>query len=388
MTDARQIPQADPRAAYLAQKGAIDAAIADVLESGRYILGERVDAFEREFAAYLGAKHCVGVASGTDAIETALRALDIGNGLAVIAPSHTAVATVAAIERAGARPVLIDVDRDTYCITASGIEAVLKSQREIGGCRIAAVIAVHLYGQPADMLAILEVAQRHGVRVIEDCAQAHGARIGERRVGTFGDLAAFSFYPTKNLGAIGDGGLVATNHPQLHERLVALREYGWQERYVSSSFGLNSRLDPLQAAILNVKLTRLDVDNDRRRAIAARYSSALAGLGIGLPAPPAVVEHVFHQYVIRTPHRDALSEFLRSRSIVTGIHYPVPVHLQPAYRDRHLTFGNLRETESICNEILSLPMFPQLSDADVDRVASAIAEWARARTPAPKGAAP
>jgi dTDP-4-amino-4,6-dideoxygalactose transaminase len=380
MTDGPVIPQANPGAAYRAQQPAIDAAIARVLESGRYILGDVVEAFENEFAAYLGVKHCVGVASGTDAIELALRALGIGAGQAVIAPSHTATATVAAIERSGARPVLIDVDPETYNVTAAAIDALLKSHREIDGCRLAAVMPVYLYGQPANMPAILDVARQHGLKVIEDCAQAHGARIGDKRVGTFGDIAAFSFYPTKNLGAIGDGGLVATNDPQLAERLRALREYGWQQRYVSDFAGLNSRLDSLQAAILSVKLTRLDADNARRRAIAARYSAGLAGLDLGLPTTSPGAEHVFHQYAIRTPDRDPLREFLDGRSILTGIHYPVPVHLQPGYSERRLTLGPLPETERLCNEILSLPMFPQLTDAEVDRVIAAITEWSKTRT--------
>jgi dTDP-4-amino-4,6-dideoxygalactose transaminase len=385
MTDRPLIPQANPGAAYAAQKAAIDSAIHCVLESGRYILGAPVAKFEQEFAAYLGAKHGVGVASGTNAIELALRALEIGAGQAVIAPSHTAVATVAAIEQAGARPILIDVDPKNYTITAGAIEAVVKDRRELEGCRIAAVIPVHLYGHPAAMPAILDVARRHGLRVIEDCAQSHGARIGDDRTGTFGDLAAFSFYPTKNLGAFGDGGLVATNDSELQQRLVALREYGWQQRYVSALAGLNSRLDSLQAAILSVKLPRLDADNDRRRAIAARYSAGLATLGLVLPTSGRGVDQVFHQYVIRTPGRDELATFLASRSILTGIHYPVPVHLQPAYSERQLTFGDLPQTETLCREILSLPMFPQLADGDVDRVIAAVAEWARAR-PDLKGA--
>ncbi|HXY36352.1 MAG TPA: DegT/DnrJ/EryC1/StrS family aminotransferase [Planctomycetaceae bacterium] len=387
MTDRLVIPQANPGASYLAQKGAIDAAIARVLGSGRYILGEPVAAFEQEFAAYLGVKHCVGVASGTDAIELALRALGIGEGQAVIAPSHTAVATVAAIERAGARPVLVDVSRQTYTITPAAIEAIVKSAREIDGCRIAAVIPVHLYGHPANMPAILEVARRHGLRVIEDCAQSHGARIAGQPAGTFGDVAAFSFYPTKNLGAFGDGGFVAVNDAQLQKRLFSLREYGWQQRYVSAFPGLNSRLDPLQAAILSVKLTRLDADNNRRREIAARYSAGLAQLPLALPTSSPGAEHVFHQYVIRTPERDRLSAFLASRSILTGIHYPLPIHLQPAYRDRQLAYGELPETEQLCREILSLPMFPQLADADVDRVIAAIVEWASSRRSVQRGAA-
>ncbi len=380
MTEGLTIPQANPGASYAAQKADIDAAIAQLLQSGRYILGEPVAQFERDFAAFVGVKHSVGVASGTDAIELALRALGIGTGQAVIAPSQTAVATIAAIERAGARPVMIDVDPKTYTISGAGIEAVLQSGTEIDGCRIAAVIPVHLYGHSADMPAILAVARRYGLHVIEDCAQSHGARIGGQRTGTFGDLAAFSFYPTKNLGAFGDGGLVATNDPALQQRLIALREYGWQQRYISASAGLNSRLDTLQAVILSVKLRRLDADNDRRRAIAARYSAGLATVGIDLPATARGVDHVFHQYVIRTPARDEVAAFLGSRAILTGIHYPVPVHLQPAYRDRQLTFGALSQTETLCREILSLPMFPQLTDADVDRVIAAITEWARVRS--------
>jgi dTDP-4-amino-4,6-dideoxygalactose transaminase len=377
MSDGPAIPQANPGASYVAQRAALDAAVAAVLAGGRYILGETVARFEAEFASYLGVRHCVGVGSGTDAIELGLRALEVGPGQAVIAPSHTAVATVAAIEAVGARPVLIDVDPITCTITAAAVEDVVRNPSSIAGSRVAAVIPVHLYGHPAEMPAILDVAKRHGLHVIEDCAQSHGARIGGARTGTFGDLAAFSFYPTKNLGAFGDGGLVATNDTGLRERLVGLREYGWRDRYVSAFPGTNSRLDALQAAILSVKLSRLEADNERRRAIAARYSAGLAGLGLDLPTAASGVEHVFHQYVIRTPARDELAADLAGRSIHTGIHYPVPVHLQPAYRERGLVFGDLRNTERICQEILSLPMFPQLTDADVDRVIAVITQWSR-----------
>jgi dTDP-4-amino-4,6-dideoxygalactose transaminase len=379
MSDGPAIPQANPGASYFAQRAALDAAVSAVLAGGRYILGETVAQFEAEFASYLGVRHCVGVGNGTDAIELALRALEIGPGHAVIAPSHTAVATVAAIEATGARPVLIDVDPITCTITAAAVEDVVRNHSSIAGWRLAAVIPVHLYGHPADMPAIVEMARRHGLRVIEDCAQSHGARIGSVRTGTFGDLAAFSFYPTKNLGAFGDGGLVATNDAGLRERLVGLREYGWRDRYVSAFPGTNSRLDALQAAILSVKLSRLDADNERRRVIAARYSAGLAALGLGLPTAASRVEHVFHQYVIRTPARDELAAHLAGRSIHTGMHYPVPVHLQPAYRERGLVFGDLKNTERLCQEILSLPMFPQLADADVDRVIAAITQWSRTR---------
>jgi dTDP-4-amino-4,6-dideoxygalactose transaminase len=385
MTDAPFLPQANPGASYAAQRDEIDAAVARVLAGGRYILGEEVAAFEAEFAAYLGVEQAVGVANGTDAIELALRACQIGPGQAVIAPSHTAVATIAAIERAGARPVLIDVDPLTYTIAAADVEAVLGSRADFGGCRPAAVIPVHLYGNPAEMPAILDVAARQGLRVIEDCAQAHGARLGGRRTGTFGDLAAFSFYPTKNLGAFGDGGLVATRDPQLAKRVRALREYGWVQRSVSDFPGINSRLDEIQAAILRTKLARLDADNLRRIETARRYSAGLNRPDIGLPACSADAEHVFHQFVIRVPNdRDGFREALQKRGIGTAVHYPVPVHRQPAYRDRGLHVGPLPRTDKLCAEIVSLPMFPQLTDADVDRVIAAIGEWTQERMP-PRG---
>jgi dTDP-4-amino-4,6-dideoxygalactose transaminase len=386
MSDAPFIPQANPGASYAAQRAEIDAAIHRVLAGGRYVLGEEVAAFEAEFADWLGVGEAVGVASGTDAIELALRAVGIGPGLAVIAPSHTAVATVAAIERTGARPVLVDVDSLTYTMTAAGVEAVLASSREFGGCRPAALIPVHLYGNPADMPALLDVAGRYGLRVIEDCAQSTGAKIGPRRTGTLGDLAAFSFYPTKNLGAFGDGGLVATNDRELAARLRALRQYGWKQRSVSAFAGVNSRLDEIQAAVLRVKLKRLDSDNARRIEIARRYSTGLNRPGIGIPACSEEVEHVFHQYVIRMSDRDKLRSFLDERRIGTAIHYPVPVHCQPAYRERGLNAGKLTRTEKLCHEILSLPMFPQLADADVDRVIATIGEWITQQT-LPRGPA-
>ncbi len=384
MTDTPFLPQANPGASYAAQRQEVDAAVARVLAGGRYILGAEVSAFEAEFAAYLGVGQAVGVASGTDALELALRACEIGPGQAVIAPSHTAVATIAAIERAGARPVLIDIDPLTYTITAADVEAVLRTHRDFDGCRPAAVIPVHLYGNPAEMPALLDVAARHRLRVIEDCAQSTGARQGGRRMGTFGDLAAFSFYPTKNLGACGDGGLVATNDPQLAGRLRALREYGWQQRSVSAFPGINSRLDEIQAAILRVKLKQLDAGNARRIEIAHRYAAALNRPGLGVPACSHEAEHVFHQFVIRASNRDGLRRFLEERRIGTAIHYPVPVHRQPTYRDRGLASEPLARTDKLCAEIVSLPMFPQLTDADVDRVIASIDDWITERT-APRG---
>ena len=363
------IPQTDPKAAYQAQRPAIDAAIARVLERGRYVLGEEVASFEREFAAYVGARHGVGVASGTDALVLALKALGVGPEDFVATVSHTAVATVAAVELAGARPLLVDVDAASGTMDPASLARALASPPG----RVAAVVPVHLYGQPADLDAILPLARRHGARLVEDCAQSHGARLGAARTGGIGDLAAFSFYPTKNLGALGDGGLVTTSDDALAERLRALREYGWRERYVSDIAGMNSRLDELQAAVLRVKLASLDADNARRAALAAAYDRGLVGLALELPRRREGASHVFHQYVVRSPRRDALREALAARGIATNIHYPVPVHLQPAYRGRvALCPSGLGETERAAREVLSLPLYPQLPDAAVGEIVAAL----------------
>ena len=366
------VPQSDPKASYLAHQREIDEAIKQTLDSGWYILGKQVEAFEREFAAFIGVGHCVGVANGTDAIVLALRACGIGAGDVVLTVSHTAVATVAAIELAGAEPLLVDIEPATFTISPQSIEDAIKSYQ--GKARLKAIIAVHLYGHPAEMAAILELARRYDLKVVEDCAQAHGASIkegiGDRRAGSIGDIAAFSFYPTKNLGALGDGGAVATNDAALAERLRLLREYGWRERYVSEIAGMNSRLDELQAALLRVKLKYLDAENARRRQIAAAYDEALKTSGLVLPKRIGDISHVYHQYVVRSRERDALKNRLRERGIGTLIHYPVPVHQQPAYW--HLVNAALPETESAAREVLSLPMFPQLTDEQVEQVCQAI----------------
>ncbi|HKT16773.1 MAG TPA: DegT/DnrJ/EryC1/StrS family aminotransferase [Stellaceae bacterium] len=366
------IPQADPKAGYLAQKEALDAAAARVLAGGRYVLGPETQGFEREFAAYIGCRFAIGVASGTEALVLALKALQLAPGDYVATVSHTAVATVAAIELAGARPLLIDIDPRTLTLDAAEFARALAKPPG----RIAAVIPVHLYGLAADLRAILDLAREHEVRVIEDCAQSHGALLAGKRLGSFGDLAAFSFYPTKNLGAFGDGGAVATNAPDLAARLAELREYGWRERYVSHLAGMNSRLDELQAAFLRVKLRRLDVDNASRQAIAGAYDEGLRGLGLDLPARRAGATHVFHQYVVRTRRRDALQAELKTRGIGTNIHYPQPVHLQPAYRGR-VAMGpsGLQESERAAREVLSLPMLPQLREEQVARVIAAMTEF-------------
>jgi dTDP-4-amino-4,6-dideoxygalactose transaminase len=292
-----------------------------------------------------------------------LRALGVGPGDEVITVSHTAVATVAAIELCGATPVLVDVDPRGFTMLPGQIEEVLSPKTR-------AVIAVHLYGRPAELDRIIAVARRHGIRVVEDCAQAHGARYGGKRTGWFGDIAAFSFYPTKNLGALGDGGLVATNDPALAENVKLVREYGWKDRYVSAIAGFNSRLDELQAALLRVKLRYLDVENERRRAIAARYAELLGDERIMVPeSPSAQPGHVYHQYVVQIPDRDRAREALNQRGIHTLIHYPVPVHRQPAYAGRVRCATSMGNTERMAGAILSLPMYAELTDDQVDRIA-------------------
>jgi dTDP-4-amino-4,6-dideoxygalactose transaminase len=375
------IPAADPKSSYLACKEEIDAAILTVLESGSYILGEQVTSFEEEFASYLGVKFVLGTASGTDALEIALRACGVGPGDGVFTVSHTAVATVSAVESAGAIPVLIDVDPQTCTLRPDDLEEAIISlleKRQSIPLRPAAIVPVHLYGQPADMPGIMEIADRYGLRVIEDCAQAHGAKIGGTKVGAWGDLAAFSFYPTKNLGALGDGGAVATNNPKLADRVSLLRQYGWKQRYISEISGINSRLDELQAAVLRIKLRYLDADNGLRRRIADTYDEMLSGTDLVLPSSISNNFHVFHQYVIATRDRDDLQSHLRFDGIGTAIHYPVPVHLQPAYQNRLITAKKgLNITEKICREILSLPMYPHLTETNARRVCDSVLAWLR-----------
>ena len=364
------IPQADPRAGYLMQRTAIDAALTRVFEGGVYILGREVEMFEAAFADYIGVRHAIGVGSGTDAIELALRASNIGAGDLVFTVSHTAVATVAAIERADATAVLVDVEPGTYTMAPHELSRALRMTRP---GRPAAVLPVHIYGQPAELSELAEIARVHDLRLIEDCAQSHGALYCGEPTGSFGDVACFSFYPTKNLGALGDGGMVVTSDPTLAVALREIREYGWRDRYVSARIGINSRLDAIQAAILGVKLRTLTADNARRQTIAARYDAGLAGLPLALPARRPNATHVFHQYVIRLAERDALRNRLRASGVGTGIHYPVPVHRQPAYSGR-LTCGpsGLGVTERAASQILSLPIYPQLMYEAVDRVIAEI----------------
>jgi len=369
------IPQTDPKAGYLAQKADIDAAVARVLESGWYILGQEVRLFESEFSEYIGTKYAAGVASGTDAIEIALRACDIGDGDLVFTVSHTAVATVAAIERAGAKAVFVDIDPDSFTMDSDHLESVIKSMGNNSYGHPKAIIPVHLYGSPAEMSSIMEIAQRYGLYVIEDCAQAHGAQLKGQMAGTFGDLAAFSFYPTKNIGTFGDGGIVTTDNKDLYKKLLALRQYGWEERYISSVPGINSRLDEIQAAILRVKLKSLDVDNSKRRKIAEAYTKAIDNADFKAPKERTGIYHVYHQYVIRTEERQRFIDYLKELSIGSTIHYPLPVHMQPAYKEGLGGEWKLNNTEKVCAEIVSLPMFPQLSAEDTDRIVDALKSY-------------
>lgn len=359
----RQIPTIDLVAQHASLQTELTAAIERVVSSGRYILGEEVEAFERAFGAYLGVGHVVGTSSGTAALQLALMAAGIGPGHDVITVSHTAVATVAAIEQAGANPVLVDIDLERFTLDPGRLAAALTP-------RTRAIVPVHLYGCPADLDPILAFAHEHGLVVIEDCAQAHGARYRDKRVGAWGHLSAFSFYPTKNLGAMGDGGAVATADAELATRLRELRQYGWRERYVSEARGLNARLDEIQAAILSTKLSHLDRWNARRRQLARRYRLGLANTSVVLPVEPADVEHVYHQFVIRSALRGALRESLAQVGIASGILYPLPVHRQPAYAT--LAHAALVQSERAAAENLALPLYPELTDEAVDRVCDVV----------------
>jgi dTDP-4-amino-4,6-dideoxygalactose transaminase len=359
------IPASNPHAQYATHKAAIDAAIQRTLSAGQYVLGQEVEAFEREFASFCGVAHGVGVNSGTDALILALRALGLEAGDEVITVSHTAVATVAAIVAAGARPVLVDIDPTTFTIDPGAIErAVSRATR--------AIIPVHLYGLPAEMDGIMAIAERHGLKVIEDCAQAAGARYRGRRVGSIGHIGCFSFYPTKNLGAIGDGGMIVTEDVELAERARKLRQYGWDAERNSCAYGVNSRLDEIQAAILRTKLPHLDAENDRRARIADFYRAGLADSDLLTPAAPAGREHVYHLYVVRSETRDTTFERLRRIGVAAAIHYPVPVHLQPAFRDRGFAPFPLPHSEKAAAQVVSLPIYPELARDDMAAIAAAL----------------
>jgi dTDP-4-amino-4,6-dideoxygalactose transaminase len=360
------IPWASPLAQYRAYQAPIQSAINRVLNSGTYILGAEVEAFERAFAEYCGGGHGMGVASGTDALILALKALGIGPGDEVITVSHTALATVAAILAVGAAPVLVDVDEIYLTLDPAVLDRAATPRSK-------AVIAVHLYGQAADLDPILGFTRKHDLGLIEDCAQACGGRYRGRRLGSIGDIGCFSFYPTKNLGAIGDGGLVLVREPKIAERVRRLRQYGWDDARQTREPGLNSRLDPLQAAVLHAKLPHLDEGNARRATIAQRYARGLQELPVTTPKERAYAQHVYHLYVIASGRRDALMRYLAEHQIGCAVHYPAPVHRQHGYADRAiLPPGGLPVTERICQQILSLPIYPELSDSEVDSVIATI----------------
>jgi dTDP-4-amino-4,6-dideoxygalactose transaminase len=336
-------------------------AIQRVMVSGWYILGEEVDAFESEYATYCEAKYCVGVANGLDALHLGLLALGVGAGDEVIVPSNTYIATWLAVSQCGATPVPVEPDEATYNIDPARIEAAITSRTKV-------ILPVHLYGQPADLDPILEVARKHGLKVLEDGAQAHGARYKGKRIGAHGDVVAWSFYPGKNLGALGDGGAITTDDPEIADRIRVLRNYGSREKYVNEVRGFNSRLDSLQAAILRAKLQHLDIANQVRRAISIQYLTGLAGIGITVPFVPDWAEPVWHLFVIRSKSREQLQAHLNEAGIGSLIHYPIPPHLQGAYADLKFGNGTLPIAERLAGEVLSLPISPVHAEVEIDAV--------------------
>lgn len=363
-----EIPFVDLKTEYRQIQAEIDAAVRGVLGSGWYVLGPAGEQFEQEFATYCSAPFALGVASGTDAVLLALRAAGIGPGDEVITASYTAVATVVAIELAGATPVLVDIEPATYTLDPFLIEPAITA-------RTRAILPVHLYGHPADMDAILAVARRHDLIVVEDCAQAHGARYKGRMVGSLADAAAFSFYPTKNLGAVGDGGAIVTRSREFAGRVKALRQYGWEQRYVSETAGYNSRLDELQAAVLRVKLRYLESGNAARREAARQYRELLSGLPLTLPQARSGADHVYHLFAVQTDQRDDLRAYLTNLGIGTAVQYPVPVHRQPAYHRLGYASGSLPISERLAERVLSLPLYPGIPDQHLFAIANAISSF-------------
>jgi len=359
------IPLVDLKAQYASIKPEIDAAIQRVLNHCGFIMGPEVEAFEEAFATYCDTERAAGVASGTAALHLSLLACGVGPGDEVITTPFTFFATAEAISQTGARPVFVDIDPLTYNIDPQRIEAAITPRTKV-------IMPVHLYGQPAEMDPILDIARRHGLRVIEDAAQAHGAEYRGRRAGSMGDLACFSFYPSKNLGCYGDGGMIVGNDPELMDRVRRLRDHGRISKYEHGELGWGYRLDALQAAILGVKLRHLDDWNAARRAHAARYNELLADTEVVTPTALEHVKHIYHCYVIRSPRRDALVEHLKAEGIGVVIHYPLPLHLQPAYKDLGYQPGDFPVSEACAREVLSLPMYPELRAEQQERVAEAV----------------
>jgi len=368
------LPLVDLQAQYRTIDNEVMAAVDRVLKSGQFVLGPETDAFEHELASHSQAAHAVGTSSGTSALHLALLAAGVGPGDEVITVPFTFVATVAAIEYAGARPVLVDIAADSFTMNPALVEAAITP-------RTRAIVPVHLYGQPADMSPLLEIASRHGLKLIEDACQAHGAEHEGRRVGALGDAGCFSFYPGKNLGAYGEGGAVVTNDAELARTVRTLRHWGQVSRYVHELKGFNYRLHELQAAILRVKLRHLDDWTEGRRAHARRYDQLLAGV-VRTPVELPYARHVYHVYVIRSDERESLARALEAEGIHTGVHYPVPVHLQPAWADLGYAPGSFPVSEQAAREVLSLPMYPELPAHELERVAELVATHSSHREPA------
>jgi len=366
------IPFLDLKAQYQTIRGELDAAVLRVLESSQFILGDEVAAFESEFAAYCGVRHAVGLNSGTSALHLALLAAGVGPGDEVITTPMTFVATAAAIVYAGATPVFVDIDPVTGTIDPERIDRAVTA-------RTKAILPVHLHGLMVDMAPILSLADAHGLVVIEDAAQAHGAEYGGRRAGSIGDLGCFSFYPGKNLGACGEGGAVVTNDARLAESIRMLRDWGQASKYHHVMKGYNYRMEGIQGAVLGVKLRHIEAWTEARRRHADHYDALLSGSGIGMPASMAGSRHVYHVYAVRLRNRDAMQQRLSRAGIATGIHYPVPVHLQPAYADLAHGPGDFPHAERFAAETLSLPMFPELADEHIERVCAALVEVSDAR---------
>jgi dTDP-4-amino-4,6-dideoxygalactose transaminase len=359
------VPLVDLREQHRAVAEEVEAAMRGVMERGDFILGADVEAFEAEFASYCEAGHAVGLDSGLSALELGLRALGLGPGDEVLTPVNSFIASSSAISFTGATPVWVDVDPQTYTID-------LQAARSLVTPRTRAIMPVHLYGQPADMDAVLALAREHGLKVVEDACQAHGARYKGRRVGSLGDFAAFSFYPAKNLGAYGDGGMLTTNDAELAERVRRMRNYGQRRKYEHVEMAWNRRLDTLQAAVLRVKLRHLDEWNEARRRHAAVYHRVLDGTGLQRPVVAPYAEHVYHVYVVLVRERDRVLECLHELGIGAGLHYPVPIHLQEAYRSRGLGPGSFPVAEAQAGSVLSLPMYPELRQDQIERVADAV----------------
>ena len=361
------IPLVDVQAQHRSIAAEVESALRSVMERGDFILGHDVVAFETEYAAYCEAGHAVGLDSGLSALELGMRALGIGPGDEVVTPANSFIASSSAITFTGATPVWVDVDPGTYNLDPEAVRAVI-------GPRTRAIMVVHLYGQPAEMSAICALAREHGLKVIEDACQAHGARYAGRRVGSLGDFAAFSFYPAKNLGAYGDGGMLTTNDPELAERVRMMRNYGQRQKYEHATMAWNRRLDTMQAAVLRIKLRYLDRWNEARREHAALYDRLLMESGLVLPRSMPDVEHVYHLYVVQAEQRDRLLAKLRERGVGAALHYPVPIHLQEAYRERGVRPGSFPITERTAERVLSLPMYPELDRDQISRIAAAVHE--------------